>query len=121
MYLTTLFDLTLSNQCRLLVNFANNLGPDKTRQNLIRSKLFGTQRFFFEKVDFEKKNQQPTSKHAKLLSRQSVKGMTTCNKTYEPRHEISINVVCAASKVSDQPAHMRSLIRAFACPRIRAI
>ena len=29
-------------------------------------------------------------------------------------HEISNNVVCATSKASDQPAHMRSLIRAFA-------
>ena len=34
---------------------------------------------------------------------------------YEPLHEISNNVVCATSKASDQPAHMRSLIRAFAC------
>ena len=34
---------------------------------------------------------------------------------YEPRYEISNNVVCAISKGSDQPAHMRSLIRAFAC------
>ena len=33
---------------------------------------------------------------------------------YEPVHEISNNVVCAASKASDQPVHMRSLIRAFA-------
>ena len=33
---------------------------------------------------------------------------------YEPVHEISNNVVCATSKASDQPAHMRSLIRAFA-------
>ena len=32
----------------------------------------------------------------------------------EPGHEISNNVVCANSKGSDQPAHMRSLIRAFA-------
>ena len=32
----------------------------------------------------------------------------------EPRHEISNNVVCATSKGSDQPAHMRSLIRALA-------
>ena len=31
----------------------------------------------------------------------------------EPRHEISNNVVCATSKDSDQPAHKRSLIRAF--------
>ena len=35
-------------------------------------------------------------------------------KPYEPRHDISNNVVCATSKGSDQPAHTRSLIRAFA-------
>ena len=34
---------------------------------------------------------------------------------YEPWHEISNSVVCATSKGSDQPAHMCSLIRAFAC------
>ena len=33
---------------------------------------------------------------------------------FEPRHEISNNVACAISKASDQPAHTRSLIRAFA-------
>ena len=32
----------------------------------------------------------------------------------EPRHEISNNVVSAISKASNQPAHMRRLIRAFA-------
>ena len=32
----------------------------------------------------------------------------------EPVHVISNNVVCATSKASDQPAHTRSLIRAFA-------
>ena len=32
----------------------------------------------------------------------------------EPVHELSNNVVCATSKASDQPAHTRSLIRAFA-------
>ena len=32
----------------------------------------------------------------------------------ELRHGISNNMVCATSKASDQPAHMRSLIRAFA-------
>ena len=31
----------------------------------------------------------------------------------EPQHEISNNVVSATSKVSDQPAHTRSLIRAL--------
>ena len=34
---------------------------------------------------------------------------------FESVHEISNNVVGAISKASDQPAHMRSLIRAFAC------
>ena len=34
--------------------------------------------------------------------------------TYKLQHEISNNVVCATSKGSDQPAHMRSLIRVFA-------
>ena len=32
----------------------------------------------------------------------------------ESVHEISNNVVCATSKASDQPAHTRSLIRAYA-------
>ena len=32
----------------------------------------------------------------------------------EPVREISNNVVCATSKAQDQPAHTRSLIRAFA-------
>ena len=32
----------------------------------------------------------------------------------EPVHEISSNVVYATSKASDQPAHTRCLIRAFA-------
>ena len=36
------------------------------------------------------------------------------NDKIEPVHEISNNVVCATSKASDQPAHTRSLIRAFA-------
>ena len=40
--------------------------------------------------------------------------VTSLVKTYEPGHEISNNVVYATSKDSDQPAHTRSLIRAFA-------
>ena len=40
---------------------------------------------------------------------------TAIDNKYEPVHEISNNVVCATSKSSDQPAHTRSLIRAFAC------
>ena len=38
----------------------------------------------------------------------------TVSSPYEPGHEISNNVVYATSKGSDQPAHTRSLIRAFA-------
>ena len=34
--------------------------------------------------------------------------------TNGPRHEISNNLVYSNSKASDQPAHRRSLIRAFA-------
>ena len=34
--------------------------------------------------------------------------------TFEPWHGISNNLICATSKTSDQPAHTRSLIRAFA-------
>ena len=33
---------------------------------------------------------------------------------FELQNEISNNVICATSKASDQPAHTRSLIRAFA-------
>ena len=40
--------------------------------------------------------------------------MSSFRDIIEPRHEISNNVVCATSKASDQPAHMRSLIKAFA-------
>ena len=40
--------------------------------------------------------------------------MSKSNPINEPVHEISNNVVCAASKASDQTAHTRSLIRAFA-------
>ena len=40
-------------------------------------------------------------------------GFCTLN-TFEPRHENLNNVVCPTSKGSDQPAHMRTLIRAFA-------
>ena len=50
-----------------------------------------------------------------------MRSMKTCAGSFlnkgiinEPVHEIYNNVVCATSKASDQPAHTRSLIRAFA-------
>ena len=48
---------------------------------------------------------------------QSNPASTRCSaiiEPFQPRHDISSNVVCATSEASDQPAHMRSLIRAFA-------
>ena len=46
-------------------------------------------------------------KHSAIL-------LTVIKVPFEPVHEISNNVVCATIKASDQPAHTRSLIRAFA-------
>ena len=42
------------------------------------------------------------------------KALTRFDNSNEPVHEISKNVVYATSKASDQPAHTRGLIRAFA-------
>ena len=36
--------------------------------------------------------------------------MSVLGVLYEPRREISNNVVCTTNKTSDQPAHMRNLI-----------
>ena len=63
-----------------------------------------------------------TAENCRLLFRWCIcyyRGNKRCysaeeNKIYEPRHEITNNVVCATSKASDQPAHTGSLIRAFA-------
>ena len=40
--------------------------------------------------------------------------MYPIHQIFEPRHGISNNVVFATNKGPDQPAHTRSLIRAFA-------
>ena len=52
-----------------------------------------------------------SSQIQKVMSREKEGGQ---NFRFEPVHEISNNVVYASSKASDQPAQMRSLIRAFA-------
>ena len=49
----------------------------------------------------------------KFWSKTASKDKDRCQFLFEPVHEISNNVVCATSKTSDQPAHTRSLIRAF--------
>ena len=45
---------------------------------------------------------------------QAPRDITSTSSQFEPWHGISNNVVNATSKASDQPAHMRSLIRALA-------
>ena len=56
------------------------------------------------------------AKKLQCISVCSVLRLTTATtlKLSEAGHEISNNVVCANSKASDQLAHTRSLIRAFA-------
>ena len=50
--------------------------------------------------------------HSRMVSIPTLR--RTNNYIIEPWHEISNNEICATSKGSDQTAHTRSLIRAFA-------
>ena len=61
------------------------------------------------------KHKEITYKRAvrSVLSQQVITRQDGLIKTKEPVHEISNKVLCATSKTSDQPAHTRSLIRAF--------
>ena len=70
----------------------------------------------FTRILWPSKRIRGTGKHAHLSrgTREQIYLNEENKETNEPRHEISNNVVCATSKASDQPAHTRSLIRAFA-------
>ena len=59
---------------------------------------------------------QNRSSEKEIIFLESITSITPHYIQCEPRHEISNNVVFATSKASDQPAHTRSLIKAFACP-----
>ena len=65
----------------------------------------------FAEVQFRKSDTLPAFP---WLLEKSPLGVSTSEIQIERVHEISNNVVCATSQASDQPAHMRSLIRAFA-------
>ena len=65
-------------------------------------------------IRYEKSFQGDLFSHTMAPAEASVDLFLVYSKIYEPRHEISNNVVCTTSKGSDQPALMRSLIRAFA-------
>ena len=82
----------------LLITFANSLDPYQARKNV--------------GPDLDSISRQ--KKHEQLLRGKALREKMKLNLTFEPRHEISNNVVRASSKGSDQPAHTRSLIRAFA-------
>ena len=80
MYLATLFDLTYQLALSAY-NLCKQVGSrlDPTKPDLDPDYL-ALKEFIWKKLIL-KKNQQATRKHAKLLSNQSVKGMTTCYKT----------------------------------------
>ena len=68
------------------------------------------------KESFESKSDGQTDSHSDYSAFLWVmQNFDTKYLKIEPRHEISNNVVCVTSKASDQPAHTRSLIIAFAC------
>ena len=75
----------------------------------------------FFKVGFVKRQKiqmrpvcYPLKINRKIHSRHFSSSLTSVSSTiFELQHDISNNVVCAISIGSDQPAHMRSLIRAF--------
>ena len=56
----------------------------------------------------------PQSNSESMTTHMRYRVPRACTNIYEPPHKISNNVVCATSKASDQPAHMRSLISGFA-------
>ena len=66
------------------------------------------------KVHFIHRKQVPVHHTVLILHYEGDGLVIRSNMMNEPVHEISNNVVCATSKSSDQPVHMRSLIRAFA-------
>ena len=71
--------------------------------------------YFNEKLHcFQKWHHDVTSSHEVFCNMWSFYIYHTEHLLNEPVHEISNNVVCVTSKASDQPAHTRSLIRAFA-------
>ena len=82
-----------------------NVGPDLDPHYLRR----------FSADNFSKQRVNPLSAKRQIFKRLYI----TVNFLFglfinEPVHECSNNVVCATSKISDQLAHTRSLIRAFA-------
>ena len=64
--------------------------------------------------NFHQWGEGPGQSDKKALTTIFFSSQLILQKSNEPVHEISNNVVCATSKASDQPAHTRSLIRAFA-------
>ena len=112
----------------LLISLANRFDPDQARKkcwSCSGSKMFYMDGrwypWMFIKLQVTKKHMghfavkpdccmQTRKAQTSLHLR---KPRILCPYAYEPWHVISNNVVSATSKASDQPAHTRSLIRAF--------
>ena len=101
--------------------------PNQDRQNVGHDvdpnhfKLWIFMKEIFKKLILKKKSADDNKKNwkitqcAKCFTVNTLAASQRIANIYEQRHDISNNVVCATIKASDQPAHMHSLIRAFAC------
>ena len=98
-----------------MLTFATSLDQDQARQNVgpDLDPICLALKEIYENVDFEKKSADD-KQHENFPAVHILLEICQNLSKYEPRHKISNNVVCATSKGSDQPAHMRSLIRVLA-------
>ena len=85
-----------------MVSLRDKSGYSRTRvnnQNIYKMSFLFDDQFYFIHI---------------VLSAYVLMNNNTCDIFNSASREISNNVVCATSKASDQHAHTRSLIRAFA-------
>ena len=81
--------------------------------NLLHATLFHLFLLIICSIPFVNVYLQSKSKNRGACLNDFVRSKLLLVYKFEPVYEISNNVVCATSKASDQPAHTRSLIRAF--------
>ena len=90
--------------------------PDRmtcaVRQSIIKLQIFSARTLITKTVVNIFVN-YPAYKMVKRTEHSGTHQYSIFSVSFEPRHEISNNVVCATSKGSDQPAQARSLITAF--------
>ena len=100
--------LTLSLPVSSACNLYNRLDPDQAR-HFVRPDLAKCRGLIWIQTVW-----LPVGNYLKFAKTGFSLNSTLARGWNEPVHEISNNMVlCATSKASDQPAHWRSLIRAF--------